>query len=282
MIEQKNRDESCDEKWRKYQHSPTGKVLAGCWVVIIGAILLTKQMGFAYPEWLFTWPVILIVVGIYIGARHMFCNPGWIIMVTIGTLFLCDSLTPDFNISTYIWPVLIMLAGVVMIFKPHRRKRFPHHWRHHHYRHLRDMEFDPANTGYADPVNENNPADWRERKQQDESTRQDYLETVSIFGGIRKSIVSKTFKGGEITCVLGGAEINFMQADIQGRVVLEVTQVLGGTKLIIPANWDVQPEMIAVLGGIEDKRQLNTTISPDKVLVIKGTTIFGGIEIKSF
>lgn len=283
MIENKNRDESCDEKWKKYQHSPTGKVLAGIWVVIIGAILLTKQMGFEYPEWFFTWPAILIAVGIYIGARHLFCNPGWIIMVTVGVVFLCDAITPDLSLSTYFWPILIIMAGIFMIVKPHRRKRMPHHWHHHYRSHMATYGPNLPETDSAQepPIGPWAPG-WKGRKAYEENNMQDYLETTSIFGAIRKSIVSKTFKGGEITCVMGGAEINFMQADISGRVILDVTQVLGGTKLLIPSNWDVQPEMIAILGGIEDKRPINNTISPDKVLVIRGTSVLGGIEIKSF
>lgn len=283
MIENKNRDESCDQKWRKYQHSPVGKVLAGIWVVAIGAILLTKQMGVMYPEWFFTWPAILIAVGIYIGARHLFCNPGWVIMVTIGSIFLCDNVLPDMSLSTYLWPILIMMIGVIMIFKPHRKKHFPPHWHQHYRGHSADFGPNPPGSETTterplDPWEQG----WRGRKAYEENNMQDYLETTSIFGAIRKSIVSKTFKGGEITCVMGGAEINFMQADISGRVVLDVTQVLGGTKLLIPSNWDVQPEMIAILGGIEDKRPINNTISPDKVLVIRGTSVLGGIEIKSF
>jgi hypothetical protein len=73
-----------------------------------------------------------------------------------------------------------------------------------------------------------------------------------------------------------------MQADFEGRVVLEVTQILGGTKLIIPAHWEVQPEMLAVMGGIEDKRQVHNGIASDKVLILKGTSVLGGIEIKSY
>lgn len=283
MNEKVNRDEKCDEMWKKYQHSPTGKILAGIWVVIIGAVLLTKQMGFEYPLWLFTWPVMLIAVGIYIGARHLFCNPGWVIMVIIGSIFLWDQISPDMDLSMYIWPILIILVGIVMIFKPHRRHRFSHH-RYHHRRHSgydATRETNTASEEYKQP-DVHTAFDWREHKQREESNREDYIETVSVFGGVRKSVVSKTFKGGEITCVLGGAEVNFMQADIQGRVVLEVTQVLGGAKLLIPSNWDVQPEMIAILGGIEDKRQVNNNISPDKVLVIRGTCVLGGIEIKSF
>jgi predicted membrane protein len=281
MIESKQRDETCDERWRKYQHSPTGKILAGIWVVIVGAILLTRQMGFPYPEWLFTWPSMLVAVGIYIGARHLFCNPGWFILVTIGCLFLWDSASPEMNLAIYIWPILIILVGIAMIFKPHRRKHF--HGRHAHFRHLHDKAESYKHQWETEyPKTEQEYSDWRERRAKEESTKQDYLDTISIFGAVRKNILSKDFKGGEITCVLGGAEINFMQADINGRVVLDVTQVLGGTKLLIPSNWDVQPEMIAILGGIEDKRQLNNNISPDKVLVIKGTSILGGIEIKSF
>jgi hypothetical protein len=283
MNEKINRDEKCEEMWRKYQHSPTGKILAGIWVVIIGAVLLTKQMGVEYPTWLFTWPVMLIAVGIYIGARHLFCNAGWFIMVAVGSLFLWDHISPDMDLSLYIWPILIILVGIVMIFKPHRRHRFSHH-RYHHRRH---WGYDASNAANPNAEEYKQPEvhtafDWREQKQREESNREDYIETVSIFGGVRKSVVSKTFKGGEITCVLGGAEVNFMQADIQGRVVLEVTQVLGGAKLLIPSNWDVQPEMIAILGGIEDKRQVNNNISPDKILVIRGTCVLGGIEIKSF
>jgi hypothetical protein len=36
------------------------------------------------------------------------------------------------------------------------------------------------------------------------------------------------------------------------------------------------------LGGIEDKRDVkDITVDSDKILVLKGVTIFGGIDIKS-
>ncbi len=284
MNDTVNRDERCDVKWKKYQHSPAGKVLAGIWVVIVGAVLLSRQMGVEYPTWLFTWPVMLMAIGVYIGARHLFCNPGWVITVVIGALFLCDSLTPDFQLSTYIWPILVILAGVFMILKPHRR---PHSFGRHrrHRQHWREHGYDPV-TG--EPIHNPGTTEgiatehWHNRKMREETTQQDYVESIAVFGAVRKSVLSKTFKGGEIICVFGGAEINFMQADIQGRVELDITCVLGGAKLIIPAHWDVQPETMAILGGIEDKRQINANISTDKILVLKGTTCLGGIEIKSF
>lgn len=84
--------------------------------------------------------------------------------------------------------------------------------------------------------------------------------------------------------MFGGAEINFSQADIKGRAVLEVNAVFGGAKLIIPANWTVQSsELVAILGGVEDNRVLQMGAGdPDKVLILRGNAIFGGITLKSY
>jgi hypothetical protein len=70
-------------------------------------------------------------------------------------------------------------------------------------------------------------------------------------------------------------------------VVLDLTQIFGGTKLIVPHHWKVQSkDLVAVFGGVEDKRPMLGSTSPtdenSKVLVLKGTCIFGGIDIKSY
>jgi hypothetical protein len=96
-------------------------------------------------------------------------------------------------------------------------------------------------------------------------------------------VVSKNFKGGEIVAVFGGAEIDFSHADIQGVVKLEATNILGGTKLIVPPTWDVQSEMVAILGGVEDKRRIQPEmIDRNKRLVLMGTALLGGLEVKSY
>jgi hypothetical protein len=65
---------------------------------------------------------------------------------------------------------------------------------------------------------------------------------------------------------------------------MELTNVFGGTKLIIPAHWEINSELVSVFGSIEDKRpiQPNTTIGDKKVLILRGTTFMGGIDIKSY
>jgi predicted membrane protein len=232
-----------------------GKRLAGLVVVLFGGVLLARQLGLMIPGWVFSWPVFLIALGLFIGAKHRFRRPGWIVLCLVGGIFLADNLIVGFSIGQFAWPVIIIIAGLFMIFRPKRKK-----WNHEYWEKMMEKK------DYADYNTE------------------DHIDSVCIFGGVKKNILSKDFKGGEIVCVFGGAEINLTQAEIKGHVVLEIVNVFGGTKLIVPANWEIKnTEMVAILGGIEDKRmqQVNVTNSV-AVLEIRGTAIFGGIEIKSF
>src|SRR5690606_1274844 len=114
-------------------------------------------------------------------------------------------------------------------------------------------------------------------------TGDEVIDSVSIFGGTTKTVLSKSFKGGEIVTIMGGTILNLSHADLDGVAIIEVVQVFGGTKIIIPQNWEVNTEMAAIFGGIDDKRMFQgKALQSGKTLVIKGTSIFGGIEIKSF
>ena len=126
--------------------------------------------------------------------------------------------------------------------------------------------------------------DWERKANAATTSSEGSFESVTIFGENRKQILSKDFKGGESVCVFGGVEINLTQADINGRIPLELVQVFGGTKLIVPPHWKIDTEeVVSVFGGLNDKRQVQNAVTDQtKVLVLKGTTFFGGIDIKSF
>lgn len=243
------------------RHSRKGRILGGLIIVAAGSALLARKMGVLIPDWVFTWETAMVVLGLYIGAKHSFRGIGWLILIGIGTVFIIDRNMPDVSIRPYLWPVLIILAGLMMIFRPRRK------WDHNRWQrweqHRRKWE---QQAPVSDPSY---------------SSTEDRIDTVSVFGGVKKNIISKDFRGGEITCVFGGAEINLAQADINGQVVLEVNQFFGGAKLIVPPHWKIQSEMVAVFGGIEDKRSGNS-VDHTKVLIIKGTSVFGGLEIRSY
>jgi predicted membrane protein len=82
--------------------------------------------------------------------------------------------------------------------------------------------------------------------------------------------------------VFGGAELDFTQADIQGRVVIDITQIFGGTKIIVPSNWQVVSDLAAVFASVDDKRINRGILDNDKILVLKGVSIFAGVDVRSY
>ena len=77
------------------------------------------------------------------------------------------------------------------------------------------------------------------------------------------------------------SDLDMSQADFNGSATLEVNVVFGGTKLIVPAHWKIQSDVDCVFASVEDKRRDTNEVS-DKTLVLKGSVVFGSIEIKSY
>lgn len=42
----------------------------------------------------------------------------------------------------------------------------------------------------------------------------DYIDEITVFGGIKKNLTTNSFKGGKITAVFGGSEINLLNSDL--------------------------------------------------------------------
>ncbi len=250
-----------------FNNRENGRIAGGLILVAVGAVLLLRNIGFLFPHWLFSWPMILILVGIYSGFKHQFRNNSWIILIAIGGFFLFDRFIPEFGLEPYFWPVLIIVIGVIFILRPKRFGRFN----------------DSANEISKIPDDGFNRVS---QQTYDSATLSDndYLRINSVFSGVNKTIVSKDFKGGKISCVFGGTNIDLTQADIQGEAVLKFEIIFGGVKLIVPPHFTVINEIDGVFHGVDDKRKYSasTNSSPDKKLILRGSVLFGGIEIKSY
>jgi len=258
-----------------YRSRNNGRILAGLFLLFIGALFLMKEMSFPFfPNWLFTWPMILIAVGIYTGIKHEFRNPGWIIMIIIGGVFLADEMNFGFDLHRFIVPIIIIGIGLVMILRPrhHRdwdwKRRRDWDWRNYDY-----PKSEGATSEGLGSLQQDSPKDY---------SNDDFFDSTSVFGGAKKVILSKNFQRGDITCVFGGCEIDLTQADIQKPAVIDLNFAFGGGKIIIPPDWQVRLDITPVFGGIEDKRKQPLSNNPDKILIIKGTCFFGGLEIKNY
>lgn len=233
-----------------------GRFIGGAVFIIVGACLLLQRLDLSLPHWLFSWQMILIAIGIVVGAKHSFRFGGWMVMVLVGGIFLANEILHlPYATARFIWPVALILVGIMLIFK----KSYPR-------------------------------TDWSSKKQgfggHDEffSTGEDVLSANAIFGSVNKVVTSKNFKGGDVSAIFGGAALNFMNADINGSAVIEVSAVFGGCEIIVPANWKVRTDIDAILGGVEDKRhtELISNGPDEKLLILKGSCVCGGVEIKSY
>lgn len=255
------KDDNRIDTWGK------GRVWGGIVIVCVGTILIAREAGADIPRWLVSGPMFLVALGVFLGARSSFRNYYWLIPVAIGCALIVDREFWRLDIRPYIWPAIIVLIGLVMIFRPRRRDKdqwgdWGQNWNKEW---NKDWQKANVEAGNASAVGE-----------------MDTIDSVTVFGSNKKNILSKNFRGGEVVNFFGGTELNLAQADINGPVMLELTQVFGGSKLIVPANWRIQSELVSVFGGVDDKRMIQPNIDESKVLVLKGTNVFGGLEIKSF
>lgn len=234
----------------------------GFWVgillLMLGSFLLLDRMDMVeFPRWLFPWGI-LVAAGLVVGINRKFQGVGWLIMILVGAFFMLDRI-PGFpwDLDDYGIPVIVIILGLFILSR--------------------------AVMGGASREKKEY---WRSRQQggliASDEGGEDYFDIVAVFGGAKRKVFSKNFKGGEATCIFGGVDIDLSQADISGTVVIDATQIFGGIKLLVPANWELKSDAVAIFGSVEDKRMVSQAYAGDKKLLITGFVLFGGIDIKSF
>lgn len=224
--------------------------------------------------------------------RRMWLGGAFIVL---GFLFLLNSLDIlDFSISRIIfsWPFFFLVIGVFITLNTNKKLLggilsglgaifiIPHIFPDVHYNGTIVFAIIFIALGLYIILNKKET----ERIKFDQE-RKDYLEDVSIFGGGSKFITSDNFKGGNITAVFGGSEINLKGCKLaEGTNVIDVLCVFGGTTLIVPQDWNIILNVTPIFGGFSNKLIKDPTATPDlnKTLIIKGLVVFGGGEIKSY
>lgn len=109
----------------------------------------------------------------------------------------------------------------------------------------------------------------------------DTIEDTAIFSGGDKVFSNQNFRGGELTAIFGGSNVDLTTARLsKDSARLEVLYVFGGSKIRVPKEWNVEIKVTSIFGGLSDKRAI-TDINPDapEKLVINGLILFGGAEI---
>ena len=230
-------------------HNSNNKVLIGVVLVLAGLFLILRNTGI-FPDFIdnvvFSWPMLLVTIGLVLTLSSSEKTAGIIVMAVGGFFMIPLVFRETFHMYNMFWPAIFIIIGILFIVS--RRK------------------------GFAS----NAPKGM---------TGDDYIDYVNIFSGGDRQVVSQNFKGGRISAVFGGTELDLTKARLApGRNDIEIACVFGGATIIVPDTWYVTIEVTPVLGGFTDSRKLTPgrTVDPASQLVIKGAVVFGGGEIKSY
>lgn len=239
---------------KRHQQS---NILAGLLVISFGTVFLLDRTGMDIPNWIYSWKMIVISIGLVSLVKHGFKKFSGYVLIAVGAIFLINDFEPHTIDSKLIIPVVIIAIGLSILWKGLGLVK-----KNEKKSHFDTVMFDSSV----------------------EDATSDYFETKTVFGGTEKNVVSKNFRGAKITSIFGGTELNLTNADLKQPATIDTTTVFGGLSIAVPANWRIQSELTTVFGGIEDKRPMvNSSETEDhKVLILTGNCFFGGVEIHSY
>jgi len=232
------------------QHSRIDKrILLGAVLIFLGGLFLLNSLdiiSFRVSRVIFSWPFIMLVIGLFILANTNKKVLGGILS-GLGALFLIPRIFPEVQYDGgIIIPIVLIILGTYIILNKRRQAQ---------------------------------------QNIDDQMISKDKIDDVSIFGGGTKIISSDNFKGGNITAIFGGSEINLIGCKLaEGENIIDVLCVFGGTTIIVPKEWNIVVSVTSILGGFSNKsiKNFNFIIDPSRTLHIKGLAMFGGGEVKTF
>lgn len=226
------------------------RIFIGLLLIFIGGLYLLNtlnviQIDVSYI--IFSFPFLVFAIGVIILVNSRNKTFG-LLLVFVGGLFLVPRIFPSVHYnSNILWPVLIIAFGLYILLK------HPLNWAFYRNRFI------------------------------NRKVNRDTIDEVTIFGGGHKAVITDNFKGGNLTAVFGGFEIDLSQCRLaEGENVIDVFLLFGGANFLVPRDWDIRVSVAPIFGGFSNKVRKDPGIAIDttRTLIIKGVTIFGGGELK--
>ena len=222
------------------------RFLFGVILLVLGVLFLIDQLNIFASFDISIWKVINVVwplVLIYLGTNLVLKerkNTGGIILIVLGVLFLGSNI---FEVSFFsmFWPFILIALAISML----------------------------INKDEESSINISN-----------EEVSSDTINESVVFWGMDRTVISDSFKGGEVTCVFGGGKLDLSQVKVdKDGASLEVNCIFGGAEIIVPKDVNVVSNGTGVFGGWSPKITSSKSTGPK--LEITGAAVFGGVEVKN-
>ena len=221
----------------------TSQLMIGFLIIAVGVLFTLDNLGIAHArDYLRYWPAGLMAVGLLKLWDSRDGRGGGFggLMITLVGLWLLLEATVDIRISFGDMWPLLLVSLGVYLV-----------WR--------------GLTGHRHVIGGD-----------DRST----VSAVAILSGVNRGNNSRNFRGGDLTAVMGGCEIDLRQAAINGDAVIDVFAMWGGIEMRVPEDWTVTFHVTPIMGGVEDKTRPGPASTVHR-LTIRGVVLMGGIEVKN-
>jgi predicted membrane protein len=228
------------------RRSVPGQVILGVFVIGLGVLFLLDNLNiFDFHRAISFWPAVLILMGVVklLDTQSRNGILMGVVFTGLGVAMVLHQLGwLNLDWSTLL-PLMAIGAGAVMVFRSLTGRRTVES----------AMKVDDG----SDSV----------------------IEATALLGGFERRVTSQNFRGGEVTAVMGGCELDLRKSSIEGEAVINVFVAMGGITLKVPPDWTVILHGTPIMGGFDEK-----TIAPpndSKRLIIKGYAIMGGVEVRN-
>ena len=105
------------------------------------------------------------------------------------------------------------------------------------------------------------------------------VSAMAFLGAVSRGSNSPHFRGGSLTAVMGGCDLDLRHAAIDGEAVIEVFAMWGGIEIRVPEDWTVVSQVVPIMAGVDDRTRPPQGLARHR-LVLRGFMIMAGIEIK--
>jgi predicted membrane protein len=221
-------------------------IVLGIGVILLGVVLLLEQMpgisGSPLLEFLKHLWPLILVAMGLARIREKNRPAHGWVLVTVGLILLANTLGHE-HFAALAWPCLLLAAGIFIILRTLNRQAGP---------------------------------------RPESAAAEDFLKGTAILSGFKHKIHSQGFRGGELTAIFGGLDLDLREVVMAGDSArIDVFLMFGGGEIRVPSDWEVTIEGTAIAGGVSDKG------SPDLPglggrprLLLTGLILFGGLEIR--
>ncbi len=221
------------------------KLVVGVAIIVAGLVLTLDNLGLIEAHVIFRlWPLVLVAVGVAkLRQDRPHGGMGGWFLILGGAFLLLFNFGRG-RLTEAFAPMLVVAVGILIVIKALKQSR----------------GVPPELAG-----------------------SEDFLQGTAIFGGFKRRVSTQTFKGGELTAIFGGYEVDLRQAVLEnGQARIDVFVLFGGGEIRVPEGWEIANRATAIAGALNDSTHHGPSPTEGRPrLVVTGLILFGGTEVKS-